>query len=97
MSEPQTCKHYHINLDTMTVTYLGETTLDEATKHPSGLSFITTDNGTWVRSDQEPVWRKIKDGKETEITIGNTTAAHRPAHPMGYFGRSIEGVEDKEP
>lgn len=72
MSAPK-FKHYHIDLDTMTVTFIGTTTHQDVLKHPSGLTFVILDDGTWVRSDQNPVWSKLEHGKEKAITIATAT------------------------
>lgn len=87
---------YHIDLDTMTVSHLGSVSAEELQKHPSGWMVVVLEDGTYMRTDLDPVWRKIKDGKETEITI-TTTAADRPANSVGYFDRSAKGLEDQEP
>lgn len=71
MSRPR-FDHWHIDLNTMTVTYIGRTDDTEVLKHPDGWKFVVMDSETWMRSDSEPVWRKINDGKEKGFNIATT-------------------------
>lgn len=74
MSAPK-FRCYSIDLDAMTVTFVGHIEGEHALHHPHGWTFAITDGETWMRTDDEPVWRKVKDGKATEINIRTATTA----------------------
>lgn len=65
----QRFKVHHIDLSTMQVTYLGEMDRDAALQHPEGWVFVVTDDGTYMRTDKEPVWQKISEGKANGFTV----------------------------
>lgn len=64
---------YHIDLTTMTVKHIGRIEATDALSHPDGFTFAITDGETWMRTDDEPVWRKIKDARTNEINIRTAT------------------------
>lgn len=60
---------FKVDLDTMTVTHIGRITSEHALHHPSGWVFVTLDGATFLRTDKDPVWRKISDERTHEIAI----------------------------
>ena len=68
MSAPE-FDHYKIELgDDVKVTYIGRTKAHDALKHPQGWVFVVDGDDTWMRTDHQPVWTKIK-GKPDSITV----------------------------
>lgn len=79
--EPQFDVH-RINLDTMTVEYVGRIPKDDALKHPDGWVCVITPSGTWIRTNQSPVWQVLKgDPDPNMIAITKPATGGNDAKP----------------
>lgn len=76
---------YNVDLNTMTVSYIGRIEVSDRLKHPKGWVFVREDDGVFLHTPDSKGWRTI-DGEAVELTI-ITHAADRPANKVAYFER----------